>query len=165
MLWIVSSVLGIAFKPLLGRLVDSWGERKVLMGEAATLVLVCLGYASAESARLGELDLGLCLVYACFVADQLLMAVGIARTTYLHKILEAPRDFTPTLALGISVDHVVSMVVPALGGMLWAAMGYEYVFVAAAIVALVNLAVAAQIRVPGAGPQASCTYGQASLSR
>ena len=126
MLWIVSSVLGIAFKPLPGRIVDSWGERKVLIGEAAALILVCLGYASAGaatarfagSARLAGIDLGLCLVYTCFVADQLLMAVGIACTTYLHKIVEAPADFTPTLALGISVDHVVSMVVPALGGML-----------------------------------------------
>lgn len=148
MLWIVSSVLGIAFKPLLGRLVDSWGERKILMAEAAILILVCLGYASAGGSTPAGISLGLYLVYACFVADQLLMAVGIARTTYLHKIAETPEDFTPTLALGVSLDHVVSMGVPALGGMLWAAMGYRYVFVATAVIALVNLVVAAQISLP-----------------
>lgn len=137
----------------------------MLMGEAATLVLVCMGYASAGTiaARLAGIDLGLCLVYACFVADQLLMAVGIARTTYLHKIIEAPADFTPSLALGISVDHVVSMVVPALGGMLWAAPGYQWVFLAAAAVALVNLVVASRVRVPGAGPQVHCNYGATSV--
>ncbi|MEW5867571.1 MAG: hypothetical protein AB1774_12065 [Bacillota bacterium] len=132
----------------MGRLVDSWGERKILMAEAAILILVCLGYASAGGSTPAGISLGLYLVYACFVADQLLMAVGIARTTYLHKIAEAPEDFTPTLALGVSLDHVVSMGVPALGGMLWAAMGYRYVFVAAAVIALVNLVVAAQISLP-----------------
>ncbi|NLG78782.1 MAG: hypothetical protein GX492_02995 [Firmicutes bacterium] len=61
----------------------------MLMGEAATLVLVCVGYASAgtTAARLAEIDLGLCPVYACLVADQLLMAIGITRATYLHKIV------------------------------------------------------------------------------
>ena len=150
MLWIVSSVLGIFFKPLLGRLIDSWGERRILMGEAACLVLICLGYASGG--RLGALefgnigvDMGLYLTYACFIADQLLMGVGIARTTYLNKIAEDPRDLTPTLSLGISLDHVVSMMVPAFGGILWAQMGYEYVFVVAACVALLNLLVAGHI--------------------
>lgn len=148
MLWIVSSALGIAFKPLLGRLVDSWGERKILIAEAASLILVCLGYASTGGSTSTGVSLGLCLVYACFVADQLLMAVGIARTTYLHKIAEVPEDFTPTLALGVSLDHVVSMGVPTLGGMLWAAMGYRYVFAAAAVIALVNLVVATQVSLP-----------------
>lgn len=91
------------------------------------------------------------------------MAVGIARTTYLHKIVEVPADFAPTLALGISVDHVVSMVVPALGAMLWATLGYQWVFLAAAALALVNLAVASRVRVPGAGPQVHCSYGAASV--
>lgn len=127
---------------------DSWGERKILMAEAAILILVCLVYASAGGSTPAGISLGLYLVYACFVADQLLMAVGIARTTYLHKIAETPEDFTPTLALGVSLDHVVSMGVPALGGMLWAAMGYRYVFVATAVIALVNLVVAAQISLP-----------------
>lgn len=159
-LWIVSSVLGIAFKPALGKLVDLYGERKILMGEAAMLILVCLGYASGESLRFGGLNLGLHVTYACFVADQLLMAVGIARTTYLNKIIEDPRDLTPTLSFGISIDHVVSMTVPALGGMLWASLGYESVFVAAAAVALINLAVAGQIRVPAGG--ATALSGQAA---
>lgn len=52
-------------------------------------MLVCVGYASAgtTAARLAEIDLGLCPVYACLVADQLLMAIGITRATYLHKIV------------------------------------------------------------------------------
>lgn len=148
MLWIVSSVLGIAFKPLLGRLVDSYGERKILMGEAFGLILVCIGYASGDSLKLGGYNLGLYLTYTCFVADQLLMGVGIARTTYLNKIAEDPRDLTPTLSFGISIDHVVSMLVPTFGGLLWAAQGYEYVFLAAAGMALLNLVVAGMIKIP-----------------
>ena len=138
LLWIIASVLGIAFKPLLGRIIDRLGERRVLMGEAAALILICLGYASGS--RFGRY-----LTYTCYVLDQLLIAVTIARTTYLNKIAESPGDLAPTLALGISADHAVSMVIPSLGGLLWAAVGYEYVFVAAAFVAVLNLIVAARI--------------------
>lgn len=148
MLWIVASLLGVVFKPFLGRLVDTWGERKVLMGEALALVLVCLGYASGENLGFGRLNIGLYLTYACFVADQLLMVVGIARTTYLKKMAENPRDLTPTLSFGISIDHAVSTMIPTLGGIIWAESGYQSVFLAAAVIALINLAVAGMIRLP-----------------
>ena len=148
LLWIISAILGILFKPILGRLVDSLGERKILMGEAVVLILICLGYCTGDGVRLWGMNIGLYLVCACFVLDQLMMAVGIARTTYLNKIADTPADLTPTLAMGISMDHVVSMSVPALGGLLWQKMGFEYVFLAAACVAFMNLFAASRIRVP-----------------
>ncbi|HHV62676.1 MAG TPA: MFS transporter [Firmicutes bacterium] len=147
LLWIISSALGIAFKPMLGRLVDALGERKILMAEAMALVLVCLGYCTGGTARPLGINIGLYLACACFVVDQLLVAVGIARTTYLNKIADTPADLTPTLAMGISMDHVVSMSVPTLGGLLWQAAGYRYVFFAAACVALMNLFIASKIRI------------------
>lgn len=37
--------LGIVFKPFIGYLIDSVGERFVLVGEAVSLIFICLGYA------------------------------------------------------------------------------------------------------------------------
>lgn len=162
LLWIVASVLGIAAKPLLGMVIDKAGERLVLMAESGLLILVCLGYAMGKGLMVGGFNLGLYLTCACFVADQLLMAVGIARTTYLNKIAREPGDLTPTLSLGISLDHVVSMTIPALGGLVWTACGYGYVFAAAAVLALVNLLAASRVAVPRAvsGPAAPCSAGR-----
>lgn len=157
-LWMASSLLGIFFRPLLGRLIDSWGERNVLVADAMALIAVCIGYGFGS--HWGGETWGLRIVYACFVLDQLLFAVGMARTTYLHKIAVEPGDLTPSLSLGVSIDHAVSMVVPALGGIIWVLYGYPYVFLAAAGIALVNMFVCSRIRIPAPEP----ATGKAAVS-
>ncbi|MGE5599667.1 MAG: MFS transporter, partial [Bacteroidota bacterium] len=151
LLWIVSSILGIVFKPMVGRMIDRWGERRVLILEGLSLILVCLGYAYGDRAAFGVPGLGLGLVYACYVGDQLLFAAGMARTTYLCKIARDQRDITPTLSLGISIDHAVSIGVAGLGGLAWMRWGYQGVFLGAAVIAGLNLAAAARIH-PGGRP-------------
>jgi hypothetical protein len=47
--------------------------------------------------------------------------------------------------MGVSIDHLFAMIIPILGGWIWAKAGYEYVFVAAAVVALLNLIAARRI--------------------
>ncbi len=142
-LLLVSSVIGIFFKPWLGRMIDRIGERPILIGEALSLIMVCLVYGFAGHLGLGSL--GVYLVYLCYIADQVLFAVSMARTTYLHKQLVHEEDFTPTLSLGVSLDHFVAMSIPALGGLLWEAWGYEAIFVAAAMIAAVNLWTASKV--------------------
>lgn len=146
-LWVASSVLGILFKPALGRLIDRVGERPILVADAAVLALICLGYGFGPSLPLGPW--GIRLAYACFVLDQMLFAVGMARTSYLKRIAVDPSDLTPTLSLGVSIDHAVSMSLPALGGLLWMRYGYPYVFAAAAAISVVNIFVCNLARVPG----------------
>lgn len=143
---IVGSLIGVLFIPLLGRSIDRFGERKILMVEAFLLIFVCIGYGFAKEWGLGQW--ALYITYACFIADRMLMAVGMARTTYLRKIAQSDADVTPTLSMGISMDHIVSMTIPALGGLVWELFGYQYVFVGAAVIALINLFMANHINVP-----------------
>ena len=140
----IASLIGIGFKPWLGRMIDKVGERRILMGEAVSLILICLGYGFAGYLGLGTY--AIYLVYLCFVVDQVLFAVSMARTTYLHKRLVCESDFTPTLSLGVSIDHIVSMSIPALGGILWEHFGFETIFALAAGIALVNLWAANKVK-------------------
>ncbi|HEY3397054.1 MAG TPA: MFS transporter [Armatimonadota bacterium] len=147
----VGALLGLVFQPLLGHLIDRWGERVILVGEAVMMAVVALVYGFAEhfiGQRLGRPGLALGLVMACFVLDQVLFAVGMARSTYLAKILETPEDLTPSLSLAVSINHIVSMSLPTLGGYVWDKYGYPWVFIGAAVVALVNITVASRIRTP-----------------
>ncbi len=133
--------LGIVFKPLIGHLIDSIGERFILAGEAVSLIFICLGYAFTEG-LLDNLGLGRITLYvicALFVLDQILASVSMARATYLKKIALSDEDVSPTLSMGMTLDHVVSMFVPWLGGFVWTVMGYEYVFICGAIIAALNL--------------------------
>lgn len=133
--------IGIFFKPLLGFLIDKKGERFVLAGEAILLIIICLGYAYSSKVMkaIGRGDLAVFIVCVCYIVDQLLNAVGMARATYLKKIALHPEDVSPTLAMGTSMDHAVSMIVPFIGGVVWTIFGYEYVFIGGACIAILNL--------------------------
>lgn len=142
--------IGIFFKPYVGYLIDSMGERFVLTAEALLLILVCTGYAFAKSIPGTGLltNTALYITCACFVVDQLLTAATMARATYLKKIAVNSEDISPTLSMGISMDHVVSMFIPWLGSLIWNAFGYEYVFIAGACIAIMNFTLAMKIKIP-----------------
>ncbi len=136
-LWVASSILGIVFRPALGWLIDKFGERPILVADAMVLTIVCLGYGFGPGLSLGPW--GLRIAYACFVIDQMLFAVGMARTSYLKRIAVREEDLTPTLSLGVSIDHAVSMSLPIVGGLMWAAYGYPVVFGMAALISFINM--------------------------
>jgi predicted MFS family arabinose efflux permease len=140
----IASVFGTVFKFFLGRLIDRIGERTIVMAESSVMVLVCLGYGFAGYFGLGQATKY--LVYLCYIFDNMLMAITIARTTYLHKNLVKPEDLMPSLSMGVSLDHLVAMTLPCLGGILWNKYGYEYIFLFAALIALLNIQVAMRIR-------------------
>ena len=58
------------------------------MSEAVILVFICLGYGFAR--RLFSESTAIVVAWTCFVIDQLLMSVGMARATYLKKIAVQP---------------------------------------------------------------------------
>jgi MFS family permease len=144
-------VLGLFFQPWIGHLIDRYGERVVTMVDACCLAMCCLGYGGAQHLigdRLGHPHLALAVVCFFFVADQMLFAVQMTRTTYLAKIIEGPEDMTPSLSLGVSINHLVSMSLPTLGGVIWQRYGYEWVFVGAVGVAMMIFWAASRIRTP-----------------
>lgn len=140
----IGGVLGIVFQPFLGKAIDAWGEKTVLALEAFLLIFVCAAYA------LGPLFLpapwALVVAGVCFLLDQILMSVGMARATYLKKIARSPEEVTPTLTMAVSVDHIFSISVALGGGILWFAFGFWTVFVFGAVIAAINLVTALGIK-------------------
>jgi predicted MFS family arabinose efflux permease len=141
----IGGAIGIFFNPLLGRAIDRFGERRVLMSEAFILIFVCVGYGFSRT-FLPE-NSAFLLAAACFIIDQLLMFTGIARATYLKKIAVWPEDVSQTLSMGMSIDHIFSITIALLSGLIWKIFGYQYVFLLGGIIAVVNLFSAARIRV------------------
>jgi hypothetical protein len=143
-LWIIASVLGILFRPALGRMIDRLGERFVLMTDAVVLVAIGLGYGFGQ--HLLPSPIALYLVCGCYVLDMMFFAMEIARSTYLDKIALSRDEVGPTLGLGVSINHAVSMTIPTLGGLVWGTFGYQWVFVGSAAVAVITFFSAARIR-------------------
>ena len=117
--------------PTMGRLVDQYGERKMLSFSYVGLAFVFLGYAVVTHRP---------TLYALYCIDNLIFFGGIALTTYLHKI--APEsDLKPSLAMGVTMNHVASVAAPLLGGFAWHSFGYQVIFFSGAILALISLLV------------------------
>jgi predicted MFS family arabinose efflux permease len=145
-LFTIGGVIGILFQPFLGKAIDRLGERVILAGEAVTLIFVCFGYGFAEILLPG--NLAFLLVCFCFLVDQMLFSVGMARNTYMKKIARQPADIQTTLTAGISLDHVFSISAALLGGLIWSSFGYQYVFLMGAVIAVFNFFTALRIRIP-----------------
>ena len=146
LLYFISATLGIVLRPLLGEVIDWLGERTVLAADELFLLAVCLVYAFASDILPAPWDLR--LLYAAYVLDNLLFALRVARTTYLKKIARDPADITPSVSLGITIDHAVAMSLPVLSGYLWEAWGFRWVFILAGAIALGGFFVCLRIRVP-----------------
>jgi predicted MFS family arabinose efflux permease len=150
-LGLIGTSIGLFFRPLLGLAIDRIGERRIIFLESLILVFICVLYAFA--AQWFPVHIALLVVMACFIADQVLFAVNMARVTYLNRIVDTPDDISPTISMGITLDHMISMTVPIGGGLLWAYCGYYWVFLAAALIALANLA--ASLYIPQFSPTPS----------
>lgn len=146
LLYFISAAIGIVLRPLLGEVIDWLGERFVLSADELILLIICLAYAFASDILHAPYDLY--LLYGAYILDATLFALRVARTTYLKKIADDPTDITPTISLGITIDHAVAMTLPVLSGYLWEAYGYRWVFLLAGGIALIGYFVCLQIRIP-----------------
>lgn len=140
----IGGVIGIGFQPLIGRCIDKIGEKAILASEAFVLIFVCMGYGLSKS--LFSKEVAVFVVCTCYMMDQLLMSVGMARATYLKKIAIDKSHITPTLTMATSIDHVFSISGAVICGFLWKAYGYQVVFFVAAFIALINLFSALRIK-------------------
>jgi predicted MFS family arabinose efflux permease len=145
-LFTIGGVIGILFQPLLGWAVDKLGERFVLSSEAVVLIFVCFGYGFAKF--LLPFHIAFLVVCACFLLDQMVFSVGMARATYMKKIAKKPGDIQPALSAAVTIDHIFSISAALAGGLIWSAFGFQYVFLMGAALAVINFFTALRVLIP-----------------
>jgi len=114
---LIASLLGMFFKPFTGKLIQKFGERKVLIADSIALFVVCMVYAF--SLKIFSLPTATIVISICFIVDNLLFAAGAARSSYMGRIAEKKEDITPTLYTGMAINHVTSISAAVLGGYIW----------------------------------------------
>ncbi len=151
-LGIIGGFLGMFFIPALGRGLDRFGIKAMLYADALSFIgvyilygLVAGGYASGSLPTFGWTVF---LAYGVFIIDRMSTQMGLIRTVYLRTIALSPADVTPTLSLGLSMDHIVSILCAYAGGIVWTLWGPQYIFYLAAALSFVNLYVAVRVRLP-----------------
>jgi predicted MFS family arabinose efflux permease len=143
LLYFIAASLGVILRPLLGEVIDWLGERTVLATDELLLLAICMTYAFAGDLLQGRAVLF--VLYGAYILDMVLFALRVARTTYLKKIADDPSDITPTISMGITIDHAVAMTLPVLSGYIWEAYGFRWVFILAGAIALAGFFVCLRI--------------------
>jgi predicted MFS family arabinose efflux permease len=152
-LFMVGGIIGIIFQPILGYLIDHLGEKVVLSAEAILLALVCFFYGFSK--QLFNENAALWVTFACYLLDQMLMSVNMARATFMKKIALAPEDVQPALTVAVTIDHIFSISIAILGGIVWNYFGYQYVFLVGVVIAAINWITASRIKLPQSNQQNS----------
>jgi MFS family permease len=150
---ILGALIGIFFLPALGRWIDRFGIKKLLYADAFSFigVYVVYGFLSAgfASGRFTAFGIPVMIAYVIFILDKMSNQMGMIRTIYLRSIVVDTADIVPTLSLGLSMDHVVSITCAIAGGIVWDLWGPQYIFFLAASLSLVNVFVASKVEVKG----------------
>ena len=135
---LINQLVVFLFSPLMGWLVDKIGERIMLSASYIGLTFIFVGYALLKNPH---------HLYVLYCLDNFLFVGGIAMTTYVNKI--APKsDLKPTLAMGITMNHIAAVAAPLVGGLVWMKLGYEVIFLSGAAIAFITLIVTQWMKPP-----------------
>jgi hypothetical protein len=134
LLFLANCVFNLLFAPTLGALIARYGERWAIAVENVVLVFLFVGYAMVDRAWAAA---------ALYILDGALLTLDIAIRTYVQKIGD-PADMAPTAGVGLSVNHIAAVLVPAGLGLVWVAQP-ALVFLIGAAFAVTSFALACLI--------------------
>jgi len=140
-LLIFNAIVTTLFTPVAGRLIDRFGERRILALNYACLIPLFASYALVHDvAVLGVL----------YCVDNAFFSFGLGINSYLGRIA-TPTELTPSLVMGTTMNHVAAVGVPVVGGLLWDHVGYQVTFLAGAATCVLSVVTALAIRADRAG--------------
>ncbi|MDR2021560.1 MAG: MFS transporter [Treponema sp.] len=149
---IIALLLGVcaAFGTLLshpvGRIIDRLGYKFVMVTDTLLLIVVCFFYGFAH--RIFPGNIAFMVVCINYVLDSIISLASMASNVYVQHIAGSQEEITATLSTGISVNHVISILIALMGGWIWAKTGIEVLFSLSAFLGLLNTIYAATIKTP-----------------
>ena len=147
---VVGSLIGVFFMPVVGKWIDKLGVKKVMIAEALCFIIIytAYGFLSGWVNKNTVVLSGIIMifVYLLNIIDRMTAQFGMVRAIYMRSIAVVPEDVTPSLSLGMSIDHVVAIAGSYICGLIWFQFGPEYVFLVAGVLSLMNLIVARGIK-------------------
>jgi len=113
-----------------GNLIDRIGERPVLAVANVLYVVALAGYAFVDN---------LWVLVGCYTIYSIIFPISwMGANTYLGKVA-THSDIAPTIAMGLTMQHVAAIVVPLATGYILNFYGYQLPFMIAAGFAIVTM--------------------------
>lgn len=144
LLFAVSAIACFIFSPLVGKLIDRVGYKPVMIADTLILVIVCFFYGFAHHIFPMRTAFIICCVN--YVLDSVISLASMASNVYVQDISDSQEEMKATISTGISVNHLITVLIALLGGWVWKVLGIETLFMLSAFLGLCNSAYAATIR-------------------
>lgn len=143
-LFAICSLFSIALSPAIGRLIDKLGYKFVMVTDTLLLVVVCFFYGFSH--RIFPMHIAYIVVCINYVLDAIISIASMASSVYVQDIAESPEEVPLTLSTGVSVNHLITLIIALFGGWIWQTTGIEMLFILSAILGLMNTLFALTIK-------------------
>lgn len=143
-LFAISSIATFALSPVVGKLIDRIGYRTVMIADTLILVIVCFFYGFAH--HLFPMSVAFIVCCVNYILDSVISLASMASNVYVQALSDGPDEVRATISTGVSVNHLITIVIALLGGYIWQSLGIETLFVLSAVLGLCNSAYAATIK-------------------
>ena len=143
-LFTITSVCSYFAAPLVGRIIDRFGYKIVMISDTLILVIVCFFYGFAH--HIFPMHIAFIVCCANYVLDSMISLASMASNVYVQDLADNADEMRATISTGVSVNHFITILVALFGGWIWKVLGIETLFILSAILGLCNSAYAATIK-------------------
>ena len=144
-LFAISSVCTFFAAPVVGRIIDRFGYKIVMITDTLILVIVCFFYGFAHHIFPTHTAFIICCVN--YILDSVISLASMASNVYVQDLADNKDEMRATISTGVSVNHLITILIALFGGWIWQVLGIETLFVLSAVLGLCNSAYAATIKV------------------
>lgn len=143
-LFAVTSICSYFASPLVGRIIDRFGYKIVMISDTLILVIVCFFYGFAH--HIFPMHIAFIICCANYVLDSVISLASMASNVYVQDLADNADEMRATISTGVSVNHFITILVALFGGWVWKTLGVETLFILSAVLGLCNSAYAATIK-------------------
>jgi len=144
LLFAIAAVACFFMSPVIGRLIDRIGYKKVMVADTLILVIVCFFYGFAHRIFPKEIAFIVCCVN--YILDAVISLASMASNVYVQDLADNQEEVKATISTGVSINHLITIFIALFGGWIWQTLGIELLFIASAVLGLCNSAYAATIK-------------------
>lgn len=144
-LFAISSICCFFASPAVGKIIDRIGYKTVMIADTLILVIVCFFYGFAH--HIFPMPVAFLVCCVNYILDSVISLASMASNVYVQALSDDGDEVRATLSTGLSVNHLITVLIALFGGWIWKALGIETLFVLSAVLGLCNSAYAATIKV------------------
>ncbi len=144
LLFAISAICCYFAAPVVGKIIDKLGYKVVMVSDTLILVIVCFFYGFAHHIFPKNVAFIVCCVN--YILDSVISLASMASNVYVQDISDSKEEMRATISTGISVNHLITILIALFGGWVWKVLGVETLFTISAILGICNSIYAATIK-------------------